>query len=135
MASKKVLLILLLLVMLGIASVAIGIDAYMDKISSKRDITLIGDINNNPSVYDGKSVTVIGEYRGWQSELGHGPPVTRSDWILRDETGEIYITGKSPRLDPIRDIGHNLLVTGIVKISKYNYPYIDAKNIRSEKLE
>lgn len=99
MASKKVLLILLLLVMLGIASVAIGIDAYMDKISSKRDITLIGDINNNPSVYDGKSVTVIGEYRGWQSELGHGPPVTRSDWILRDETGEIYITGKSPRFE------------------------------------
>ena len=55
------------------------------------------------------------------------PPVTRSDWVLKDETGSIYVTGKvSPGLDPVEDIGEKITVYGIVRL-KDNQAYIEAK--------
>lgn len=88
----------------------------------------IADITSNPTEYKGRTVTISGEYRGW--EPGHGsPPVTRSDWILKDETGSIYVTGKvSPRLDPVEDIGKKITVYGIVRV-KDSQAYIEAKII------
>jgi len=74
-------------------------------------------ITFTPSAVEGKVVTLVGEYRGWQSEGGVGPPVTRRDWVLSDGTGEIYGTGGAPGLDPVKDIGQMLTVTGIVKVT------------------
>ncbi len=89
----------------------------------------IANITSNPTGYEGKTVTLSGEYRGW--EAGHGsPPVTRSDWILKDETGSIYITGKvSPGLDPVKDIGKKVTVQGTVRV-KDSQAYIEAKIVR-----
>ncbi len=89
----------------------------------------IADIASNPTEYEGKTVTVSGEYRGWES--GHGsPPVTRSDWILRDETGGIYVTGKvPPGLDPVEDKGKKITVYGVVRL-KGDQAYIEAEIIR-----
>ena len=86
----------------------------------------IADITSNPAEYEGETVTLSGEYRGWEG--GHGsPPVTRSDWVLKDETGSIYVTGKvSPGLDPVEDIGKKITVCGIVRL-KDNQAYIEAK--------
>ncbi len=91
----------------------------------------IADITSNPTGYEGQTVTVSGEYRGWES--GHGsPPVTRSDWVLQDETGGIYITGKvSPGLDPVEDRGKKITVYGIVRL-KDGQAYIEAKIIKGE---
>ena len=88
----------------------------------------IADITSNPTEYEGEAVTISGEYRGW--EPGHGsPPVTRSDWVLKDETGAIYVTGEvSPGLDPVEDIGTKITVNGIVRV-KDNQSYIEAKII------
>ncbi len=74
-------------------------------------------------------MTLSGEYRGW--EAGHGSPtVTRSDWILQDETGAIYITGKAPPgFDPVKDIGKKVTVHGIVRV-KDDQAYIEAEIIR-----
>ncbi|NMX21542.1 hypothetical protein C5S30_03735 [ANME-1 cluster archaeon GoMg4] len=90
----------------------------------------INEIRINPTVYEGKTVTIKGEYRGWQAEgEGSGPPVTRSDWVIKDDTGWIYVTGRSPRLDPIKDIGTPIFVVGTVEIKNSNV-YIWAQDIK-----
>lgn len=88
----------------------------------------ISEIIEDPTAYIGKEAAIAGEYRGWQSEEGYGPPVTRSDWVIRDESGEIYVTGKLPGFDPVKDIGKNIKVKGVVKIDRNGRPYIDAKD-------
>ena len=86
----------------------------------------IAEITSNPAEYEGKAVTVSGEYRGWEAGYG-SPPVTRSDWILRDETGAIYVTGKAPPgLDPVEDRGKELTVYGVIRV-KDDQAYIEAK--------
>lgn len=66
----------------------------------------IGDILNNSTNYDGKLVFIAGTYDGWNAHrtINVPPPVTRSDWVIRDDTGSIYVTGINPRLDPIRTL-------------------------------
>lgn len=89
----------------------------------------IADITSNPAEYEGETVTLSGEYRGWES--GHGsPPVTRSDWVLKDETGAIYVTGRvSPGLDPVEDRGKKITVYGMVRV-KDGQAYIEGEVIR-----
>ncbi len=98
------------------------------QVTGERQVN-IGEITLSPAEYEGKMVTVSGEYRGWES--GHGsPPVTRSDWILKDETGAIYVTGKvSPGLDPVDDRGKKITVSGVVKV-KDGQAYIEAETIK-----
>lgn len=88
----------------------------------------IADILESPADFDGKSVTLDGKYQGWQAENGYGPPVTRSDWIMKDDSGWIYITGKSPKLDPASDIGTPVEVRGTVRVTSRDIPYIEAKS-------
>ena len=86
-------------------------------------VTLISVIKQNPTAYQGQTVKVSGAYRGWES--GHGPPpVTRSDWVLLDTTGSMYVTGGSLTLRYPADIGTPVEVTGIVSI-KDGVPYIE----------
>ncbi len=88
----------------------------------------ISDIVSNPSKYVDQKVTLSGEYRGWES--GHGsPPVTRSDWVLKDGSGSIYVTGKTPALDPVKDIGKPVTVDGTVRI-KGSQVYLEAETVR-----
>ena len=98
------------------------------KIIKRFKDTEIGDILANPAKYVWELVTITGEYRGWQGE-GYEPPVTLSDWVIKDETGLIYVTGKSPGLDPVEDIGKKLEVSGMVRV-KDDTPYIEAKIIK-----
>ena len=91
-------------------------------------VTPIGAINENPSAYVGKTVTVVGQYRGY--EPGHGaPPVTRSDWVIQDSTGSIYVTGNTMGLRYPWDIGRWVRVTGIVRV-KNGQPYIQVPRQR-----
>lgn len=89
----------------------------------------IAEITANTAAYVGKTVLLSGEYRDW--EAGHGsPPVTRSDWILKDGTAAIYVTGKIPSgLDPQKDMGKKVTVQGIVKV-KDGRVYIEAGTIK-----
>jgi len=80
------------------------------------------DILKNPEAYEGKTVTIMGVYCGWSYPKGllgpesKTPPVTRSDWIIRDSSGWIYVTGKLPDLDPIKDVGHSVTVKATVEV-------------------
>ena len=96
------------------------------------DQTKIGDIVANQAKYQFDLVTVIGEYRGWEGE-GIAPPVTRSDWVIKDDTGLIYVTGLLPGFDPVEDIGLILEVSGMVRV-KEDIPYIIALDITLHQL-
>jgi hypothetical protein len=91
-----------------------------------------------PSAFEGKNVTVIGYYRGWDllHEADMGPPVTRSDWVIKDSTGAIYISanseakvpdGLSP--DSLQNTTVILKVMGIVRVTEDTQAYLEAKSI------
>ena len=89
----------------------------------------IGDIVANPAAYAGRTVLLSGEYRGWEAGYS-SPPVTRSDWILKDATGGIYVTGKAPSgFDPAKDIGKKVTVQGTVRV-KDGKAYIEAETVK-----
>jgi len=90
--------------------------------------TNIGDIRATPTAYEGKAVTIEGKYLGWKGGFG-SPPVTRSDWLVQDATGWLYVTGKPAGLDPVSDIGRPIKVTGLVRITKDGEPYLYAQEI------
>ncbi|MCC6445207.1 MAG: hypothetical protein IT210_17320 [Armatimonadetes bacterium] len=83
-----------------------------------RSMTTIREILDEPDRYLGKRVGLQGRYRGWKPdpEAPHckmGPPVTRSDWAIEDDTGTLYVTGKSV-YDPVEDIGKPLRLEATV---------------------
>ena len=91
----------------------------------------IADIISNPDEYEGKTLTLSGEYLGWEPGYG-SPPVTRSDWIIKDETGGIYVTTQtSPGLDPVEDRGKEITVHGVVRV-KDGQSYIEAKIVKGD---
>ena len=75
----------------------------------------IGDLFNYSENYDGELVTIEGKYLGWSVPI-NAPMRTRSDWGIEDETGAIYVTGAWSGLDPMSDVGVNLIVIGIVHL-------------------
>jgi hypothetical protein len=88
----------------------------------------IGDIRATPGAYEGKVVTIEGKYEGWKAGFG-SPPVTRSDWLVQDATGWLYVTGKPAGLDPLGDVGRPIKVTGLVRITKDGEPYLYAQEV------
>lgn len=83
----------------------------------------INIIKQNPTLYEGRQVQVSGSYRGWES--GHGsPPITRSDWVIQDATGSLYVTGNSMGLSYPADIGKPVVITGIIRL-KNGQTYIE----------
>jgi len=83
----------------------------------------IDDILRNVKDYLGKKILIYGEFRGWEGGVGP-PPVTRSDWVVKDETGAIYVLG-APPFKPIEDKGKKIVVIGVLRISQSNIPYIE----------
>lgn len=80
------------------------------------ELPTIANIGN----FLGREVVLTGFYRGWES--GHGSPLaTRSDWVLQDATGFIYVTGKSCGLRYPQDAGKPVIIKGIVKVKNGCY--------------
>jgi hypothetical protein len=85
-------------------------------------------------------VTVVGYYRGWAllHETETGPPVTRSDWVIKDASGAIYVSAlsnaKVSGLDPAsrEDVDTILKVVGTVHVSTKGQPYIEAENVEAK---
>lgn len=99
---------------------------------------VIGSIIAEPSTFEGQDVTVIGYYRGWDllQEANTAPPITRSDWVIKDSTGAIYVSAASEaevpeELSPssLEDSGTILEVRGIVRVTDWGQPYIEATSI------
>ncbi len=62
----------------------------------------IGEILAHPEAYLGREIVIVAYYRGWDlfGEVGHGPPLTRSDVAVADATGAIYIAPAGPEALP-----------------------------------
>lgn len=90
----------------------------------------IKEIWNNPEKYQNQMVTLHGQYQGWHGEGIKHPLITRSDWVIKDDTGAIYVTGRTAlRLRPEKDIGIEIIVKGQVLLNKDMVPYIKATEV------
>jgi len=77
---------------------------------------------NNKEKYVGEKVKIKGTFEGWDGKYGP-PPVTRSDWIIADSTGGIYVYGPFPaNLHPgdNEDQGEKLFLTGVLRKIQYD---------------
>lgn len=83
----------------------------------------IDEVMKDIKSYLGKKLLISGEFRGWEGSAGP-PPVTRSDWVVKDDTGYIYVLG-APPFNPVEDKGKKIIVIGTLKVSKSNIPYIE----------
>jgi len=99
---------------------------------------VIGSVLASPFSYEGQEITVIGYYRGWDllHEAEAGPPDTRSDWVIRDSTGAIYVSANSSakvpqilRPDSPECVDVILRVEGIIHVTSAGQPYLKAKSI------
>ena len=99
---------------------------------------VIDSIIAEPFAFKGKDITIVGYYRGWDllHEANASPPVTRSDWVIKDSAGAIYISANSEarvpeglRPDSLQDVVIVLEVKGVVRVTKEGQPYIEAKSI------
>jgi hypothetical protein len=95
---------------------------------------MIGSTLSNPADFVGQEVTIIGYYRGWDllGEVGTGPAVTRSDWVIADSSGAIYVEArdglsKGLGLDPSSrdDTTKILRLVGVVRVNDGGQPYIE----------
>jgi internalin A len=91
-------------------------------------VRTISVIKANPALYAGATVALTGEYRGWKAGYGT-PPLTRSDWVLQDASGSIYVSGSSLGLRYPSDVGKTITVQGTVML-KNGQPYIKVARSR-----
>lgn len=98
---------------------------------------IIGSIVAEPLTSAGREITIVGYYRGWDllHEANTPPPVTRSDWVITDFTGAIYVSAdseaKAPeglRPESIEDTCTILQVKGIVRVTQEGQAYIQAES-------
>jgi len=93
--------------------------------SRSRNLT-IGAINQEPYRYEGRVIELSGWFKGWTGGCRSGPPVSKSDWMIEDGTGCLYVSGLLPRpdLDPVNPEDERLNLTGVIKIGPLGLPYL-----------
>lgn len=90
----------------------------------------IQDILDKTDDYEGRQVILNCTFQGWRGKCRTGPPISRSDWMVEDDTGCIYATGALPRgLSAASPMGEKLQLTGTVK-EKDGIPYLEARQAK-----
>ena len=99
-------------------------------------MTIAEAIKNGTSM-NGRIVTIDATYRGYQPmsdpNIRDGPPITKSDWAIGDSTGCMYVTG-TINLDPEKDIGTKIVVTGILRKTPNGQVYLVLKMMTISRL-
>lgn len=120
--EQKYYLIFLIIAVIGVIFISGCIQQEVKESST------IGEIISNPNLYEGKTVIIDGKFGGWSGNLScdyeNMAMKTRSDTIIYDETGCLYMSGelvvlyKEKELDP-RDkdnVGGNLKIKAVVNL-------------------
>ncbi|MFQ6097717.1 MAG: stalk domain-containing protein, partial [Armatimonadota bacterium] len=91
------------------------------------------------SKYELRPVVLSGEYRGWMPdafspETRHGPPESRRDFVLRDDTGDIYCASvegveSEVSLLPLSGVGRRIRVEGVGAIARRGFAYVRARKV------
>ena len=94
------------------------------------EYTPIGEIWKDVQQYENEIITVCGQYHGWHGQGLKNPLITRSDWVIRDSTGAIYVAGRIPAgLGKNVTLGTEIVVKGQLLLSKDKVSYIKAKEV------
>ena len=93
---------------------------------------LIGDLRKSTN-RAGERVEIVGYFRGWDllDEVGSSSPVTRSDWVITDNNGSIYVTGLLPEnLDPssLEQVQQVIRLVATIQV-KGDQVYLEAQSI------
>lgn len=96
----------------------------------------LGTILNAPREFDGRTFEIVGYFRGWNllGEARGSPPVTRSDWVIADESGAMYVTGIAPTgLNPgsREDIWNVVRLTARVVYVRLGTSYLEARRVEN----
>jgi len=91
----------------------------------------IREILNRPKSFKDKEIVLEGAFQGWAGKCAGSSMLTRSDWILDDGTGCIYVTGRIPAgVSPSEPKGERMVLSGRIKTGKKGKPFFDAKEAR-----
>jgi hypothetical protein len=100
---------------------------------------LLGRVLESPQEFQGQEVSVVGYYRGWDllGEANASPPVTRSDWVMADATGALYVSAASatptdlpPGPGSGNDLWRVLRLSGVVRLTAKGQPYLEADQVQ-----
>lgn len=92
-------------------------------------------ILKNPASFQHRKVMVVGVFRGWQGK-GENPGITRSDWVVEDASGAMYVAGAPPfGLDPVKDLGQPVTVWGTLEVTGKGIPYLVPDKVEIGKLK
>ena len=81
--------------------------------------------------YVGSTVEIKGVFIGWGGKIGP-PPITKSDYIIEDKTGQIYVSGRLPKGISMKDMGKTVAIKGVVRSAVTNYMGVKKKVIYME---
>ncbi|MBU0675039.1 MAG: hypothetical protein KJ950_10385 [Proteobacteria bacterium] len=88
------------------------------------------DLLRKKEVSPGQTVELSGQFMGWKGTCLTAPPVSRSDWMLVDSTGCIYVTGAIPvGLDPAKPNLETILVKGRLAADQKGKAYLEAESV------
>ncbi len=105
-----------------------------DKDYSSYETIALGTIRQNPLNFRHRKVMVAGVFRGWQGKGLEHPGITRSDWVVEDTSGAIYVAGAPPfALDPVKDLGQPITVWGTLELTKKGIPYLVPHKVETGK--
>lgn len=95
----------------------------------------VGAILQAPREFEGRTFDIIGYFRGANllGEASGGPPVTRSDWVVADESGAMYVTGSlPPGLNPHSrsDIWSLVRVRGVVVYVRLGTSHLAVRQVQ-----
>jgi hypothetical protein len=91
----------------------------------------IQKILKNSADFVNKEILLEGTFQGWRGKCEDSTPLTRSDWVLKDESGCVYVSGKIPSgVSTTAPRGENLILSGSLKIKEGGKPYFEAKEVR-----
>jgi hypothetical protein len=86
----------------------------------------IEQVIENSRALSKRKVELNGAFRGWKG-CPASSMITKSDWVLEDETGCIYISGNMPEgVSPTQAEGERFKVYGAVTLDKMGKPAIKA---------
>jgi|CXWL01.1.fsa_nt_gi hypothetical protein len=103
------------------------------KITQLDSSLTVDAVAKEPKSWAGKKVKVEGNFSGWQGKCTGRPPVSRSDWMMENDTACVYVSGRLPpelsSISPARGIGKPIVVMGEVFIDGFGKPYIQSERI------
>ncbi len=105
------------------------VDSFL--VDDARLTHVLGPVLEKPGDWVGRYIRVVGYYEGWDlfGSAGTSPPVSRSDWVIRDDSGALYVGGGNP-VDDL-DVSPSEKVEGVllslfaeVRMTEGGQPYL-----------